>query len=96
MYCNRPNLASLTGCEARFEHVWMSRDSHPDKVPGFVEFHPLKSPEAEDHTLYARSTCVSPRSLTLYSDNGWTGLPHGRLRWLITSAPSVWSKVLSS
>src|SRR5258708_26158739 len=47
-------------------------------------------------TLYARSTCVSPRSLTVYSDNGWTGLPHGRLRWLITSALSVWSKVLSS
>jgi hypothetical protein len=30
--------------------------------------------------------------LTVYSDNGWTGLPHGRLRWLITSAHSVWSK----
>jgi heme-degrading monooxygenase HmoA len=28
------------------------RDSHLDKVPGFVEFHLLKGPEAEDHTLY--------------------------------------------
>jgi heme-degrading monooxygenase HmoA len=39
--------------EAAFEQVWLSRDSHLDKVPGFVEFHLLKGPEAEDHTLYA-------------------------------------------
>jgi hypothetical protein len=31
----------------------MSRDSHLEKVPGFVEFHLLKGPEAEDPTLYA-------------------------------------------
>ena len=37
------------GSEAAFEHVWLSRDSHLDKVPGFLEF----PPEAEDHTLYA-------------------------------------------
>jgi Antibiotic biosynthesis monooxygenase len=41
------------GSEAAFEQVWMSRDSHLEKVPGFVEFHLLKGPEAEDHTLYA-------------------------------------------
>jgi heme-degrading monooxygenase HmoA len=40
------------GSEASFEQVWMSRDSHLDKVPGFVEFHLLRGPEAEDHTLY--------------------------------------------
>ena len=44
------------GSEAAFEHVWASRDSHLDKVPGFVEFHLLKGPEAEDHTLYASHT----------------------------------------
>ena len=32
------------GSEAAFEHVWISRDSHLDKVPGFVEFHLLKGP----------------------------------------------------
>jgi heme-degrading monooxygenase HmoA len=32
------------GCEATFEHVWLSRDSHLDKVPGFVAFHLLKGP----------------------------------------------------
>ena len=29
----------IEGCEAAFEQVWLSRDSHLDKVPGFVEFH---------------------------------------------------------
>ena len=27
------------GSEADFEQIWLSRDSHLDKVPGFVEFH---------------------------------------------------------
>ena len=44
------------GSEADFEQVWASRDSHLDKVPGFVEFHLLKGAEAEDHTLYASHT----------------------------------------
>ena len=41
------------GSEAAFEHVWLSRDSHLDKVPGFVEFHLLRGPDREDHTLYS-------------------------------------------
>ncbi len=44
------------GSETAFEQVWLSRDSHLDKVPGFIEFHLLKGPEAEDHTLYASHT----------------------------------------
>jgi heme-degrading monooxygenase HmoA len=41
----------------------MSGDSHPDKVPGFVEFHPLKGPEAEDHTIYASHTVWENRAV---------------------------------
>jgi heme-degrading monooxygenase HmoA len=44
------------GAEGAFEKVWVSRDSYLDRVPGFVEFHLLKGPEAEDHTLYASHT----------------------------------------
>ena len=51
------------GSEASFEQVWMSRDSHLDKVPGFVEFHLLKGPEAEDHTLYASHTVWESRAV---------------------------------
>ena len=44
------------GSEEAFEKVWQSRDSHLDRMPGFVEFHLLKGPEAEDHTLYSSHT----------------------------------------
>ena len=44
------------GSEEAFERVWLSRDTHLHKVPGFIEFHLLKGPEAEDHTLYASHT----------------------------------------
>ena len=46
----------IKGSEAAFENVWLSRDTHLDKVPGFIEFHLLKGPMAEDHTLYASHT----------------------------------------
>src|ERR1700757_2816098 len=51
------------GSEAAFEQVWMSRDSHLEEVPGFVEFHLLKGPEAEDHTLYASHTVWKNRAV---------------------------------
>lgn len=51
------------GSEAAFEQVWTSRDSHLDKVPGFIEFHLLKGPEAEDHTLYASHTIWENRAV---------------------------------
>jgi heme-degrading monooxygenase HmoA len=44
------------GSEDAFEQVWLTRDTHLDEVPGFVEFHLVKGPEAEDHTLYASHT----------------------------------------
>jgi heme-degrading monooxygenase HmoA len=44
------------GAEDAFEKVWLSRDSYLERVPGFVEFHLLKGPETEDHTLYASHT----------------------------------------
>jgi len=44
------------GREEDFERVWSERDSHLNDVPGFVEFHLLRGPEEEDHTLYASHT----------------------------------------
>jgi heme-degrading monooxygenase HmoA len=41
------------GSEEAFEKVWLGRDSYLDRVPGFVEFHLLKGPQSDDHTLYA-------------------------------------------
>ncbi|MFC3614355.1 antibiotic biosynthesis monooxygenase family protein [Lutimaribacter marinistellae] len=36
-----------------FEQVWARRDSHLKSVPGFLSFHLMRGPEAEDHVLYA-------------------------------------------
>jgi heme-degrading monooxygenase HmoA len=44
------------GSEDAFEKVWLNRDTLLHRVPGFVEFHLLKGPEGEDHTLYASHT----------------------------------------
>jgi heme-degrading monooxygenase HmoA len=44
------------GEEAAFEARWLERDSYLSAVPGFVEFHLLKGPAAEEHTLYASHT----------------------------------------
>src|SRR5262249_14022244 len=50
------------GSEQDFEDVWMSRDTHLQRVPGFVEFHLLKGPEHDDHTLYASHTVWQSRA----------------------------------
>lgn len=44
------------GFEDAFEKVWLSRESYLERMPGFVEFHLLKGPAADDHTLYASHT----------------------------------------
>jgi heme-degrading monooxygenase HmoA len=44
------------GAEADFEAVWLNRDTHLGRVPGFVEFHLLRGPERDDHVLYSSHT----------------------------------------
>jgi heme-degrading monooxygenase HmoA len=46
----------ITGEEAVFEQLWLSRDRRLDEMAGFVEFHLLRGPEREDHTLDASHT----------------------------------------
>lgn len=41
------------GSEAAFETIWRGRESRLNESPGFVEFHLLRGPTKEDHTLYA-------------------------------------------
>jgi heme-degrading monooxygenase HmoA len=42
--------------EQVFEKAWLRRDSYLERVPGFIEFHLLKGPGADDHTLYSSHT----------------------------------------
>jgi heme-degrading monooxygenase HmoA len=58
----------IKGNEKAFEQVWLSRDSYLGSVPGFVEFHLLRGPEADDHTLYASHTIWKNRG----SFDAWT------------------------
>ncbi|ORE95429.1 antibiotic biosynthesis monooxygenase family protein [Acuticoccus yangtzensis] len=55
-YITMNRFKVLKGAEADFEAVWLGRDTHLHEVPGFKEFHLLKGPEKEDHTLYASHT----------------------------------------
>jgi len=41
------------GAEHDFEQLWLTRETHLEDVPGFVEFQLLKGPERDDHVLYA-------------------------------------------
>ncbi len=47
---------------ADFERVWAERDSHLAAVPGFLDFHLLRGPTAEDHVLYASHTTWRSRA----------------------------------
>ncbi len=58
----------LKGEEAAFEQVWLSRETHLDRVPGFVEFHMLRGPERDDHVLYSSHTVWANRQ----SFQDWT------------------------
>lgn len=61
MYIAMNRFQILPGEEEAFEHVWKSRDTYLDQVPGFVEFHLLRGPSADDHTLYASHTVWETR-----------------------------------
>jgi heme-degrading monooxygenase HmoA len=56
MYIAMNRFRIVKGQEAEFERIWRERDSHLSEVPGFVEFHLLRGPEAEDHTVYVSHT----------------------------------------
>jgi heme-degrading monooxygenase HmoA len=56
MYIAMNRFQVKKGSEQAFEDVWANRESYLDRLPGFIEFHLLKGPEAEDHTLYSSHT----------------------------------------
>ena len=46
----------IKGAEKEFEHVWLSRETFLNELPGFIEFHLLRGPEREDYVLYSSHT----------------------------------------
>ena len=53
----------VKGREQDFEDVWLNRKSQLEDVPSFEEFHLLRGPENEDHTLYASHTIWADRAV---------------------------------
>jgi len=51
----------VKGHEENFEAVWEGRDTKLGEMKGFVDFHLLRGPEAEEHTLYASHTIWATR-----------------------------------
>jgi heme-degrading monooxygenase HmoA len=56
MYIAMNRFHVMIGQEQAFEAVWLGRDTHLGDVPGFVSFHLLRGPVAEDHALYSSHT----------------------------------------
>jgi heme-degrading monooxygenase HmoA len=52
----------VSGEETAFEAVWLGRDTHLGDVPGFVAFHLLRGPAADDHTLFSSHTVWRSRA----------------------------------
>ncbi len=58
MYIAMNRFKVIKGHESEFEQRWLGRDTYLDQLPGFIEFHLLRGPEREDHTLYSSHTVV--------------------------------------
>lgn len=52
----------VPGREDEFVEMWRQRDSYLSNVPGFVEFHLLRGPTTDEHTLFASHTVWASRA----------------------------------
>ena len=68
MYIAMNRFQVVKGSEQAFETVWATRESYLDRMAGFVEFHLLRGPQAEDHTLYSTHTVWKDKA----SFEAWT------------------------
>jgi len=64
MYIAMNRFKVETGSEDAFEHVWKTRETSLDKVPGFERFNLLRGPANDDegYTLYASHTTWASES----------------------------------
>lgn len=56
MYIAMNRFRVKPGSEEAFETVWRNRERKLADVDGFVEFHLLRGPSGEEHTLFASHT----------------------------------------
>jgi heme-degrading monooxygenase HmoA len=88
MYIAMNRFKVKKGSEEAFEQVWASRDSYLDQLAGFVSFHLLKGPEADDHTLYSsHTTWESHDAFVAWTKSEQFRVAHARAGNNSTSAP---------
>ena len=69
------------GHEQDFEDLWKNRESFLSQTPGFVEFHLLRGPGDEQHTLYASHTVWESReAFTAWTESESFRKAHGKAR----------------
>ena len=68
MYIAMNRFKIALGRESDFVQVWKNRETYLDDVPGFKQFHLLRGPTLEDHTLFASHSVWE--SANAFSD--WT------------------------
>ena len=89
MYIAMNRFKVMKGAESAFEHVWLSRDTHLDRVPGFIEFHLLRGPERDDHVLYSSHTVWASKD----AFTAWTQSEHSAPP---TATPAPTSRFISA
>ena len=78
MYIAMNRFKVLPGAESEFETLWLNRESKLREVPGFVEFHMLRGPGREGHTLYASHTIwESPAAFQAWTKSEAFRAAHG-------------------
>jgi heme-degrading monooxygenase HmoA len=68
MFAATNRFRVLPGETAAFEAAWLNRESHLHELDGFLAFHLLRGPAAEDHVLYSSFTLWRSRG----DFEGWT------------------------
>jgi heme-degrading monooxygenase HmoA len=68
MYIAMNRFKVIKGREDAFEAIWKSRQTRLHEMEGYREFHLLKGPEHEEHTLYASHTTWATKEAFL----AWT------------------------
>tara|TARA_B100001027_G_scaffold214162_1_gene185946 strand:- start:1674 stop:1976 length:303 start_codon:yes stop_codon:yes gene_type:complete len=53
MYIAMNRFKIVLGKEKQFEEIWKNRETHLDKVPGFIDFNLIKGSITKEFILYA-------------------------------------------
>ncbi len=79
MYIAMNRFKVIKNQASAFEEVWKSRVSRLDEMAGFIVFHLLKGPEAEDHVLYVSHTVwASKAAFTAWTTSEQFRAAHAR------------------